>query len=120
MTVKDLTAIASDLSAFAHERAWDKFHSPKNLAMALAVEAAELLEHFQWLTEQESRHLESKKIREIQEEAADVQIYLLMLADKLGIDLIRAVEAKIEKNRSKYPAEQARGSAAKRRDTGSE
>jgi dCTP diphosphatase len=120
MKAKELTAISETLAAFAREREWEKFHSPKNLAMALAVEAAELLEHFQWLTEQESRHLESAKIREIEEEAADVQIYLLMLADKLGIDLIRAVEAKIEKNRSKYPAEHVRGSAAKPRDKSSE
>ncbi len=120
MTVKDLAAISSDLAAFAREREWERFHSPKNLAMALAVEAAELLEHFQWLTEQESRHLGSERIREIEEEAADVQIYLLMLADKLGIDLITAAEAKIEKNRSKYPAEQVRGSAAKPRDRSSE
>jgi len=113
MKGRDLSAISKALAEFASEREWEKFHSPKNLAMALSVEVAELLEHFQWLTETESRQLAGAKVSEIAEEVADVQIFLLMLADKLGIDLINAVEAKIEKNRSKYPADKVRGSAAK-------
>lgn len=113
MAAKDLTALVETLAAFAEEREWEQFHSPKNLAIALLVEAAELLEHFQWITEDESRRLSEAKVAEIEEEAADVQIYLLMLADKLGIDLITASEAKIEKNRSKYPVDQVRGSVAK-------
>lgn len=120
MNGKDLTAISAALAAFAREREWEKFHSPKNLAMALAVEAAELLEHFQWITEHESRHLEAAKISEVAEEVADVQIYLLMLGEKLGIDLTRAVEAKIEKNRSKFPVEEIRGRAARPRRSGAE
>lgn len=111
----DLAAISKALAAFANEREWEQFHSPKNLAMALSVESAELLEHFQWITEEESRQLKRAKIIEISEEVADVQIYLLMIADKLGIDLISAVEAKIEKNRLKYPPDEVRGSAIKSR-----
>lgn len=118
MEGKDLTTIAKTLAAFAREREWEKCHSPKNLAMALSVESAELLDHFQWITENESRQLKPAKIIEIGEEAADVQIYLLILADKLGIDLIGAVEAKIEKNRSKYPPDEVRGSAARSRHAG--
>jgi NTP pyrophosphatase (non-canonical NTP hydrolase) len=112
---KDLAALSEALLAFARAREWEKFHSPKNLATALSVEAAELLEHFQWLTETESRHLDPDTISEIAEEAADVQIYLLMLAEKLGVDLGLAVEAKIEKNRARYPADEVRGSAKKAR-----
>jgi NTP pyrophosphatase (non-canonical NTP hydrolase) len=83
--------------------------------MALFVEVAELAEHFQWLTERESFQVGSAERSEIADEAADVQIYLLMLGDKLGIDLIRAVEEKIEKNRARYPVEQVRGVAKKAR-----
>jgi len=108
---KDLSALANMLRAFAHERDWEQFHSPKNLAMALSIETAELMEHFQWLTEDESRELDPERVAAVAEEAADVQIYLLMLADKLGIDLIAAVTAKIEKNRARYPADAVRGSA---------
>lgn len=114
----DLAALTTALTAFAKERDWEKFHSPKNLAMALSVEAAELLEHFQWLTESESNRLDSTKLSEITEEAADVQIYLLMLADKMGIDLTRAVEDKIEKNRARYPVDEVRGTAKKARRPG--
>lgn len=110
-----LVALTTALTAFARERNWEKFHAPKNLAMALSVEAGELLEHFQWLTESESRCLGSTKLSEVAEEVADVQIYLLMLAEKLGIDLARAVEEKIEKNRARYPADEVRGSAKKAR-----
>jgi NTP pyrophosphatase (non-canonical NTP hydrolase) len=111
----DLAALTGALRDFATERQWEKFHSPKNLAIALSVEAAELLEHFQWLTEQQSIALSKPKRSAVAEELADVQIYLLMLADKLEVDLVRAVEEKIEKNRARYPAEQVRGSAKKPR-----
>jgi NTP pyrophosphatase (non-canonical NTP hydrolase) len=111
---KDLADLTTALREFARERGWEQFHSPKNLATALSVEAAELLEHFQWLNEAESRGLDPKRIADVAEEAADVQIYLLMLADKLGIDLVESATAKIEKNRSKYPANEVRGSAKKR------
>jgi NTP pyrophosphatase (non-canonical NTP hydrolase) len=112
---RDLAALTSALRDFAREREWEKFHSPKNLAIALSVEAAGLLEQFQWLTEQQSIALSKPKRSEIADELADVQIYLLMLADKLRVDLARAVEAKIEKNRLRYPAERVRGSAKKAR-----
>ena len=110
---KTLPELTVALNEFAKERAWERFHSPKNLAMALSVEAAELLEHFQWLTESESRRLGRSKIYEIAEEMADVQIYLLMLADKLQVDLVSAVRAKIEKNRVRYPADDVQGVATK-------
>jgi NTP pyrophosphatase (non-canonical NTP hydrolase) len=111
----DLASLISVLQAFASERDWGKFHSPKNLAMALSVEVGELMEHFQWLTERESFQVGCAERSEIAEETADVQIYLLMLADKLRIDLVRAVEEKIEKNRTRYPVDQVRGVAKKAR-----
>lgn len=105
--------LAVNISEFAAERDWDQFHSPKNLAMALSVEAAELLEHFQWLTEQQSTQLDSKKLEEVAKEIADVQIYLMRLAEKLGIDVLASAASKLEENRRKYPADQVRGSAKK-------
>ena len=109
----DIQRLQEALEAFAEERDWNQFHAPKNLAMALSVEASELLEHFQWLTLEQSADLDPETLEEVTEELADVQIYLLRLADKLSIDLETAVEAKMEKNREKYPAETVRGSAAK-------
>lgn len=110
---RDLDRIMAALRTFAQERDWERFHSPKNLAMALSVEAAELLEHFQWLTEAESRELDPSVRGRVSEEIADVQIYLLTLADKLQIDLVAAVDAKIDKNHSRYPIEEARGTAVR-------
>ena len=107
-TLQDLTR---QLQAFANARDWQKFHSPKNLAMALGVEGAELMEHFQWLTEQESLTLTPAQREEVALEMADVFLYLLRLADCLGVDLINAATRKIELNEKKYPAEQVRGSA---------
>lgn len=104
------------LREFAAERDWDRFHSPKNLAMALIVEAAELVEHFQWLSEAQSQALPDDKRAEVAQEIADIQIYLIRLADKLGIDIERAVYAKIELNAEKYPADKVRGSAKKYND----
>lgn len=108
-----LEHLRDQLRAFAGERDWDQFHSPKNLAMALIVEAAEMAEHFQWLTEAESRALSAQKLQEVAEELADIQIYLVRLADKLGIELMGAVERKITLNAEKYPPEKAHGSARK-------
>ena len=82
-----LESLREDLRRFAAEREWDQFHSPKNLAMALSVEAAELLEHFQWLKEEESRLLPQAQLAKVREELADVFLYLIRLADKLGVDL---------------------------------
>ena len=105
-----LESLAARLRQFASERHWEPFHSPKNLASALSVEAAELLEHFQWLTEDESRRLPADKQEAVAQEAADVLLYLIQLADKLGIDLVAAAERKLEINRQKYPMDAARTS----------
>ena len=105
--------LRSAINAFIRERDWEQFHSPKNLAMALSVEVAEVVEHFQWLTEKESRDLSPEKLAEIREEIGDVMIYLIELADKLGIDPVEAAKAKLEINRQKYPAELVRGKASK-------
>ncbi len=101
------------LRAFAVARDWEQFHSPKNLAMALIVEAAELVEHFQWLTEEQSAALPTDKLAEVEQELADIQIYLIRLADRLNINLEQAVNAKIVLNERRYPAEKVRGSARK-------
>lgn len=101
------------LRAFAAERDWDQFHSPKNLSMALIAEAAELIEHFQWLTEQQSMQLPPDKLAEVRHELADILLYLIRVADKLDIDLIEAAHSKIELNEQKYPATQVKGSARK-------
>lgn len=99
--------------AFADARDWDQFHSPKNLVMALGGEVAELLDLFQWLTEAESYSLTPEQSQSAAHEIADVQIYLLRLSDKLGIDIPKSVEAKMLLNESRYPADKARGSARK-------
>jgi dCTP diphosphatase len=109
----DLQVLTQSLRDFAADRDWEQFHSPKNLAMALSVEAAELLEHFQWLTEAQSRQLSADKKGQVAVEAADVLLYLLQLADKLGIDLIDAARAKLVVNGQKYPVALARGSSKK-------
>ena len=101
------------LRAFAAERDWDQFHSPRNLATALAVEAAELLEPFQWLTEEQSGKLPPDTRAAVEEELADVLLYLVRLADKLDVDLAGAARAKIVRNAEKYPVEKSRGSSRK-------
>ena len=101
------------LKQFAQERDWEQFHSPKNISMALIAEAAELVEHFQWLTQQESYELEAGKLEKVGEELADIFVYLVRLADRLGVDLPAAVDRKIALNEQKYPAERVRGSARK-------
>jgi NTP pyrophosphatase (non-canonical NTP hydrolase) len=108
-----LEDLRSTIGAFIQERDWEQFHSPKNLAMALSVEVAEIVEHFQWLTEEESHNLLPEKLTEVTEEIGDVMIYLTELADKLGIDPVEAAEAKLEINKRKYPADLVRGKAAK-------
>jgi dCTP diphosphatase len=105
--------LVTALREFAAERDWDQFHSPKNLSMALAVEAAELMEHFQWLTEEESAALPAESLAQVGEEVGDVMLYLLRLCDKLGIDPVAAAREKLEVNRRRYPADQARGRADK-------
>jgi dCTP diphosphatase len=108
-----LDDLAGVLRKFADERDWGQFHSPKNLAIALTVEAAELLEEFQWLTEEQSREPDQERLKRIKDEISDVLIYLVLLSDHLSIDPMAAAFEKIEKNREKYPAEKARGSAKK-------
>ena len=109
----ELQRLQASIRHFAEERDWDKFHSPKNLAAALSVEASEILEHFQWATESESASLAPAKQARVAEEIADVFIYLLRLSDKLGIDLIDATNRKIEANGLKYPVEKSRGRSTK-------
>lgn len=113
----DIQTLTQALRDFASAREWQQFHSPKNLASALVVEAAELLEHFQWMTEEQSRQPAADKVAEIGAEAADVFLYLLQLCDKLDIDLAQAARAKMLVNAQKYPVETARGSSRKYSET---
>ncbi|MFA5371222.1 MAG: nucleotide pyrophosphohydrolase [Sideroxydans sp.] len=113
MSDKRLEKIMVGLRQFAEDRDWDQFHSPKNLSMALIAEAAELVEHFQWLTEDQSNNLNQKQLEEVAMEMADVQIYLLRLAEKLQLDMLTAVEKKMAINAEKYPAEIVKGSSKK-------
>jgi NTP pyrophosphatase (non-canonical NTP hydrolase) len=105
--------LAIRLKKFADDRDWDQFHAPKNLVMALSVEAAELTEHFQWLTEEQSQNLSAEKLKEVAFEMADIYIYLIRLATKLEVDLPQVVEDKIILNEKKYPAEKVKGSSKK-------
>ena len=107
----DLESLRRDLAAFAAARDWDQFHAPKNLAMALIAECAELVEHFQWLTEKQSAALTPEKTSAVRLELADVLIYLVRIADKLGIDLLAAARDKIAINEERYPADKVRGDA---------
>lgn len=108
-----LRDLAQRLEAFAAERHWQPFHSPKNLASALSVEAAELLEHFQWLTEAQSRELPADKKDEVAFEMADVLLYLVQLSSALEVDLLEAARRKMVINARKYPVDQARGRSTK-------
>jgi dCTP diphosphatase len=114
MTRQRFEDLSRRLAEFAAERDWEQFHSPKNLAMALAAEAGELLEHFQWLTEEQSRTLPDEERDAIALELADIQLYLVRLADKLGLDLVQAAHRKISLNAERYPVDLARGNARKR------
>lgn len=113
MSEKTIKQLQHRLREFTRVRDWDQFHSPKNLSMALIAEAAELVEHFQWLTEAQSSTLSEQKHMEVEHELADIFVYLLRLADKLDVDLCRAAENKIRLNEEKYPADMVRGSAKK-------
>jgi NTP pyrophosphatase (non-canonical NTP hydrolase) len=106
-----LATLRQAVQRFADERDWGQFHSPKNLSMSLAVEAAELMEHFLWVDSEESRHVvhEPARLAEVADEVADVACLLFNLCNTLGIDLSDAVEQKIAKNALKYPAEKFRG-----------
>lgn len=106
-----LEQLRQRLARFASERDWDQFHSPKNLSMALIAEAAELVEHFQWLSEQESKNLPTDKQEEVAMELADILIFLIRIADKLQVDLTETTWEKIKINESRYPVDKVRGSA---------
>jgi NTP pyrophosphatase (non-canonical NTP hydrolase) len=108
-----LRELRDELRGFAAARDWDQFHSPRNLATALAVEAAELLEPFQWLTDDQSRSLPPETLAAVEEELADVLLYLVRLADQLDVDLAAAARAKIVRNGEKYPVDKSRGSSRK-------
>ena len=110
---KDLSYILEKIRKFRDDRDWMQFHDPKNMAISIVLEASELLEQFQWKTRDEmEKHIQTHRIQ-VEEEIADVAIYLLELAGNLGIDLISAMERKIEKNEKKYPICKARGNASK-------
>ena len=108
-----LEKLRAHLAAFAAERDWDQFHNPKNLAMAVAGEAGELVEHFQWLTFEQAENLPQAIRDEVALECADVLLFLLRLCDKLNINLAAAAEKKLALNARKYPVEKSRGRATK-------
>ncbi len=107
----DIQQLQEKLADFAKQRDWEQFHSPKNLSMALIAEAAELVEHFQWLTEKQSENLPLEKQHAVAEELADIFIYLLRISDRLDVDLIASTESKMKKNEDRYPVEQVKGDA---------
>ncbi len=111
--MEELEQIKAQLQKFADDRDWDQFHSPKNLSMALSVEASELVECFQWLTEEQSQNLSPEQLSAAIDEIADVQIYLLRIATKLNVNMLDAVNQKIKKNALKYPVGKVKGSSKK-------
>lgn len=111
MAQPSLDDLSQELAAFARARDWEQFHSPKNLSMALAAEAGELLEHFQWLREEQSASLDPEKKEEVALEMADILIYLLRLAERLDINLLDAAYRKMAINEERYPASKVRGDA---------
>ena len=108
-TSTSVEALKDEMRQFVSERDWQQFHSPKNLSMSIAIEAAELMEHFQWLTQVQSRELDDESIDMVGEELADVLCYALAMANELELDITTTIRAKMEKNRSKYPAQKFRG-----------
>ena len=113
MTDSFLHQLNEEVNLFVEERDWDLFQTPKNLSMALIVEAAELVEHFQWMRPEESDSLTNDKKEKVAEELADILIYAVRLADRLGINLEQSAKDKLPKNRRKYPVDKARGKATK-------
>ncbi|MDD2853723.1 MAG: nucleotide pyrophosphohydrolase [Desulfuromonadaceae bacterium] len=113
MVIESLESLRDQLRVFAKNREWDQYHTPKNLSMALIAEAAELVEHFQWVEGDKSHLLEEKTRRSVEEELADILIYLVRISDKLEVDLYEAAERKLAINERKYPADKVRGSAKK-------
>ncbi len=111
--MSQIETLLGRIQKFAEERDWEQFHSPKNISMALAVEASELLEHFQWMSQEESRNIQGDKKQEVADEVADVFLYLLRMCEQLDIDLIEAANQKIDKNAIKYPVEKSKGRSTK-------
>ena len=109
----DIDSLNERIRKFVEERDWEQYHSPKNLAMAMIVEASELVEIFQWMTEEESHNLEPDKLRRVEEEIADVTVYLMRIADQLNINLYEAIDRKLTLNEKKYPADLVRGKSKK-------
>jgi NTP pyrophosphatase (non-canonical NTP hydrolase) len=114
--MNEIKTIIAKIKKFRDERDWMQFHDPKNMAVSVVLEASELLEHFQWKTKEEVKKYIKTNKDEIKDEIADVAMYLFELADNLGIDLIKAMEQKLEKNSKKYPVAKAKGSAKKYTD----
>ena len=114
--IDSLDTLRQRIRAFAEARAWERYHTPKNLVMALSVEAAELLEPFQWLTAEQSQQLSADQHEAVRQEIADVLIYLTRLADLLDIDLLDAAADKLAINARKYPVDKAHGNALKSSD----
>ncbi len=113
MKIMNISEIQNQLKKFAIERDWEQFHTPKNLAMALSVEASELVEIFQWLKAEESNSLDQRQIKKINNEVADIAMYLLRFCSVLGIDLEKVIESKLERNAEKYPVNLSKGNAQK-------
>jgi dCTP diphosphatase len=111
--IDPIERLRRDLRRFAADRDWEQFHTPKNLAIALSVEVGELLEHFQWLTADESERLSANALVQVRQELADVFLYLIRLADRLNVDLSAAARDKLTINAQKYPPDRARGTAKK-------
>jgi NTP pyrophosphatase (non-canonical NTP hydrolase) len=109
----NITDITLYLRRFAKLRDWEQFHSPKNLSMALSIECAELMEHFQWLTEDASQHLDDSKKSAVAEEIVDVLLYAIRLADIMGVDIATAISQKTQKNEAKYPVDKVKGNSKK-------
>jgi dCTP diphosphatase len=114
--MSSLDELKLSLRKFADDRDWDQFHSPKNLSMALAGEAGELLECFQWLSEEESKNLSEKQLLAVADEIADIQLYLIRLADKLELDILIECNRKMAVNTEKYPVEKSKGKSNKYTD----
>jgi NTP pyrophosphatase (non-canonical NTP hydrolase) len=112
--MNDLKKLQEKVVKFRDDRDWKQFHTPKDLAMSIAIEAAELMECFQWKNKEEvENYVKSEKSIEIEEEMADIIVYLLNLSDVLGVDIIKAANEKLDKNNKKYPVEKSKGNAKK-------
>ena len=108
-----MKTLKKEISKFVKERDWNRYHSPKNLAMGLSIEASELAEIFLWLTEKESKKLNKTQLNNLKEEIGDIIIYVVNLCDKFNLDPIQCAKDKIKHNKKKYPAKVVKGSAKK-------